>query len=257
MVPCESFDMTLPETLWTPGRQESSALEVSLLGLTELSAALALQERITRDLLQREDRRGALLLCEHPFGVTFGRDGSAADLHIDRFELTSRGIPVEWLRRGGGTWVHHVGQIVAYLLIPYERCRLTAVQVRDRMTEALLDVALELGVSADAVSHLPGVQGRCGQFAFVGASVWNGVTQFGACLNVSVPRSALNLVRWGPDTRPSCLAAERMRPTALAAVRESWIRHLAERFGYEKVHVWTGHPWLRRTSRPGVVFAET
>uniref|UniRef100_A0A7C4LLY8 BPL/LPL catalytic domain-containing protein n=1 Tax=Schlesneria paludicola TaxID=360056 RepID=A0A7C4LLY8_9PLAN len=239
-----------------PGWCHSSALEVSLLGLTELAAALTLQDRMAADLAERQDRRGVLLLCEHPLGISFGREGSAADLFADRYELTARGVPVEWLRRGSGAWAHHGGQLVAYLLVPYLRCGLSALAVRDRLVASLVDVAREFGVAGEPAER-PGVRGRCGQFGFVGVSVGNGITQFGACLNVSVPRGVLQLVRWGPDVRPSCLAAERMRPTAMAAVRESWVRHLAARFEYEQVHVWTGHPWLRRTVRRGVVCVES
>jgi lipoate-protein ligase B len=249
--------MPIAATNWMPGRHTSSALQVSLLGLTELSAALELQDRITADLTERNDTYGVLLLCEHPLCVTFGRDGSAADLQVDRYELLSHGVPVEWLRRGGGAWAHHSGQLVAYFLAPYRRLGLDAVAVRDRLTASLAAVAEEFGVHAESAESLPGPRGRCGQFGFVGAAVREGITQFGACLNVSVPRNALSLVRWGVDARPTCLAAERMRPTAMAAIRESWMRHLAEQFGYDRYHLGTGHPWLRRVVRPGVAYVET
>jgi len=249
--------MTSAVTDWMPGRRSSSALQVSLLGLTELSAALALQDRITAELTERQDKYGVLLLCEHPAGITFGRDGSAANLRADRHELLARGVPVEWLRRGGGAWAHHSGQLMAYFLVPYQRLGLNAIGLRDRIAASVVDVATEFGVHAEPSQSPPGVRGRCGQFGFVGAAVREGISQFGACLNVSVPRGALSLVDWGADLKPACIAAERMRPTAMSAVRESWLRHLAQRFGYDRYHMGTGHPWLRRTVQRGVAFAET
>jgi lipoate-protein ligase B len=248
---------SLAVTDWTPGRHASSALQVSLLGRTALSAVLALQDRIAADLAERNDTYGVLLLCEHPIGVTFGREGSAADLQSDRHELVSRNVPVEWLRRGGGAWAHHDGQLVAYVLVPCQRLGIDAASLAARLTASLVSVGEEFGAIVEAVDAPPGARGRCGQFGFVGASLRDGVSQFGGCLNVSVPRAAMQLVRWGEGVRATCLATERMRPTAMAAVRECWLRHLAELFQYERIHLGTGHPWLRRTRRPGVVYAET
>jgi lipoate-protein ligase B len=249
--------MSTAVTDWMPGRRMSSALQVSLLGLTDLSAALALQDRIAAELAERRDTYGVLLLCEHPVGVTFGREGSAADLQVDRHELLARGVPVEWLRRGGGAWAHHSGQLMAYFLVPYRRLGLNCVEVRDRLTRSLVEVALEFGVHVESTDSPCGARGRCGQFGFVGAAVRDGISQFGGCINVSVPRGALGLVKWGAAVRPACLAAERMRATPMASVRESWMRHLAAQFGYDRYHLWTGHPWLRRTVRRGVAFVET
>jgi len=249
--------MPIAVTNWMPGRQTSSALQVSLLGLADLSAVLALQERITAELADRRDVYGVLLLCEHPTGVTFGREGSAADLQVDRHELIARGVPVEWLRRGGGAWAHHSGQLMAYLLIPYRRLGINAVELRDRLAMSLVAVAREFGVHADPSEAPSGAHGRCGQFGFAGAAVCDGISQFGGCLNVSVPRAALRLVRWGESVRPASLAAERMRATSMSAVRESWMRHLAALFGYDRYHMWTGHPWLHRTVRRGFAFVET
>jgi hypothetical protein len=35
----------------------------------------------------------------------------------------------------------------------------------------------------------------------------------------------------------------------MAGVRESVVRHIANRFGYERFHIYTGHPWLKRTTQ--------
>jgi lipoate-protein ligase B len=230
---------------------------VSLLGPTELSEVLALQDRLVAEIAERSDRYGALLLCEHPAGVTIGREGSAADLRSDRCELGARGVPVEWLRRGGGAWAHHGGQLVAYLVAPCQRLGVDAVGLQRRIVVSMTAVAHEFGVPGEESAAPIGVASRCGQFGFVGASLREGVSQFGACLNVSVPRQALQLVRWGTEVRPTCLASARMRPTAMAAVRECWVRQLAAQFGYERYHLATGHPWLRRVERRGVVYVET
>ncbi|MBI1346340.1 hypothetical protein GC163_08615 [bacterium] len=241
--------MRTAATAWSLQHRESPALHVHLLGPTEIDAAVTLQERISAEIVQRTDRYGVLLLCEHPNGVTIGRDGSAADLHLDREELQSRGIPVRWLRRGGGTWVHHPGQIVAYLVAPLDRLGLTVPQFQESLRQSLIDLGREQKLLLAPEDDSAGLAARCGTVGFIGAGVNEQVSQFGGCLNVSVPRAALNVVSWGNDVRPSSVAAERMRPTTMAALRESWIRHLAVRCGYDRYHVWTGHPAMRRTTR--------
>lgn len=236
-------------TSWSLQHRESPALHVHLLGPTDLDAAVTLQDQISAEIAQRTDRYGVLLLCEHPNGVSIGRDGSAADLHLDREELLSRGVPVRWMRRGGGTWVHHPGQIVAYLITPLDRLGLTVCDFQQRLASALTDVGREQKLLLSEECNPAQLSARCGTVGFVGAGVNEQVSQFGGCLNVSVPRAALNVVSWGHQIRPSSISAERMRPTTMASLRESWIRHLANQCGYDRYHVWTGHPALRRTTR--------
>lgn len=234
---------------WTPSQRGSAALQVHLLGLTDLDAVLQLQEQIVGELAERRDTQGVLLLCEHANGVTIGREGSLADVHVDRTELESHGVPVRWLRRGGATWVHHPGQLVAYLLLPLQRLQRTAPDHLSRLALALRNVAAEQRILLAGQMPLTELIGRGGSIGFAGASVSDGVSRFGGCLNVSVPRPALKMVSWGPGVRPTSLSAERMRPICMASVREAWIRHLAATCGYSRYHVITGHPRLRRTTR--------
>lgn len=248
--------MSAPAVDWTPGRRKSAALHVHLLGLAEQSSVVRLQDELVREIAGRPDTFGTLLLCEHPFGLSVGREAAAEDLRVDRDDFDRRGIAVNWYPRGGRAWVHHPGQLVAYFLAPITRLGITAEDWCDRLAASAQETAQELGAQIEEMGGIPGAHGRTGQFAFVGAAVRDGVALFGGCLNVSVPRDALQMVHWGPNVRPSTISAERMRPTAMAAVREGWIRHLAARTGYERFHLWTGHPRLKRTEQPGYVFAE-
>ncbi len=248
--------MATATTDWHPGRRTSAALQVHLLGPTELDAAVALQERIADQLTSRSDRHGVLLLCEHPQGITFGRDSSVTDLLVERDELETRDVPLRWARRGGGTWAHHPGQLVAYLIVPVTRLGFTIPGFVERLTATFHQVGQEQRVWPDPLPEAPGLHGRCGTMGFVGAAVSDGISRFGGCLNVSVPQPALRIVSWGPGIRPTSLAAERMRPITMAAVRECWVRHIAAELGYEHYHLGTGHPALKRTSRRMYVCSE-
>lgn len=247
--------MDLPRTDWTPGRRTSAALHVHLLGMTDLDAALALQDRVAAEIATRTDTYGVLLVCEHPNGVTIGREGAAENLLVDRNELAARDIAVRWVHRGGGAWAHHPGQLVSYLVLPVNRLGWTAPDYQQRLSRALDLLGIEQRVLV-ASSSVPGLTGRCGQLGFIGASVRDGVSMFGGCLNVAVPRPALQMIDWGRGVRPTSLAAERMRPAGMASLRECWVRHLATACDYEQVHLWTGHPLLQRTTRRMFVCAE-
>lgn len=249
--------MSTPVVDWTPGRRKSSALHVHLLGLAEQRSVFQLQDELALEIAERTDTYGELLICEHPFGISVGREAHAEDLRIDRDEFDRRGIAVNWSPRGGRAWMHHPGQLAAYFIAPITRLELTAEEWCAKLAAASSDTAHELGAVIEESPTVPGACGRCGQFAFVGAAIRNGVSLFGACLNVAVPRDVLQMANWGPGVRPSTISAERMRPTAMSAVREGWVRQLAAHTGYDRVHLSTGHPRLKRTEQPGYVFAET
>jgi len=130
-------------SVWTSCRGESDALEVYLLGLVEFEAAMFLQDRLHREITQRRDRLGALLICEHPGTVTIGRQGSLLDLPGDPGELESRQIETRRVARGGGTLLHGPGQVVAYPILPVGRAGFRPVR------------SLDCGSSSSSATPLP------------------------------------------------------------------------------------------------------
>ncbi len=261
-------------TVWEHIARGSAALEVFLLGKVDFASAMGLQARLLDQIAQRNDTHGIVLVCEHPPSISIGREGSFADVLVEREELISRQMEIRWLSRGGGTFAHVPGQIAVYSLVPLHRLKLGLVEYRQRLEQTLLATAADLDVDATAVTAVPGATCRCGQFAFIGAGVRDGVTHGGMYVNVSVTQEALDLVRWTTGSpmfhpgsagaspsqtagalRVSSLAAQRTRPTGMATVRESLIRHLSESLGYESYHLYTGHPLLHRSTRKVYVYA--
>jgi lipoate-protein ligase B len=239
---------------WEQTHRDSSALEVFLLGKVDFESAHALQSRLVDQIALRQDVHGMVLICEHPPSISIGREGSFADVLVERDELISRQMEVRWLGRGGGTMVHVPGQVAVYPLLPLDRLKLGLSGYRQKLEQSLCAVARDLDVEAERATSIPGATCRCGQFAFIGAGVRDWVTHGGMYVNVSVPTEALELVRWG-DVRVTSLATQRSRPTAMASVRESLIRNLAQSLGYDDYHLYTGHPLLHRTTRKVYVYA--
>jgi lipoate-protein ligase B len=230
-------------------KQRQQSLDVYLLGLVEFESCLSLQERLADEISQRRDRRGALVLCEHPPIITMGRDASHAHLACEPGELVVRNMEVRWLNRGGGAVVHAPGQLAAYPILPVDRLGFGLAELRARLELSLLDVCREQRVSAWREVTEPGAWCRCGRLAALGVAVRSGVTQHGLFVNVSPSMELQRFVRMPSSGRVSSLAAQRVRPTSMHSVRESLIRNLSARCGYEQFHVYTGHPSLHRTRR--------
>ena len=285
-------------SVWNPRRRQSDALEVYLLGIVDFDSAMWLQERLHREIAEREDGLGTLLICEHPPTVTTGREGTMLDLLADPREFESQQIEIRRVDRGGGTILHGPGQVAAYPILPVDRrTRRTDAHVRQpppiseyrsrkpegprsavpnssaltdvgvRPTElnrrlldfvkkcmaAVCDMASELKVNATTTDDCMGAECRCGQFAWAGAAIRDGVSSHGLFVNVSPDMLPFRLVRSARSV--GSMSMQRMSPVPMAKVRESLMRNLADQFGYEDVHLYTRHPLLTRTTRKVVEYA--
>ncbi|MEX2288362.1 MAG: lipoyl(octanoyl) transferase LipB [Planctomycetaceae bacterium] len=232
--------------------QASSSLEVHLLGAVDFDSAVFLQERLLYEISERTDTQGGLLLCEHPPIITIGREGSSSHILADEQELISRQIEVRWLNRGGGCIVHAPGQLAVYPVVPLGRLQLGLEQYRARLERSVMDVCSELHVPAHRRRDKPGVWCRGGKFTDLGIAVRSWVAYHGMYINVAPAMEVLELVESrsaGSVDRVTSLAATRVRRVPMHVVREGIVRHLARQLGYERYHVYTGHPLLKRTTR--------
>ncbi len=238
------------DSIWTSPTRASDALDVYLLGRVDFDAAMFLQERMINEVQQRSDRYGTLLVCEHPPLVSIGRDGTMSDLLAEPEEFTAREIPVRRANRGGGTLVHAPGQIAAYLILPLDRLGIGVAEYQQRLIGALFQTAKEQRVTAQPTTEPPGVECRCGQFGWIGSAVQAWTSWHGVFLNVNPVLDTMRLVRSTPGRgRIASMSQQCMLPLPMHRVRESLVRHLADQFGYEDMHPFTGHPLLSRTRR--------
>jgi lipoyl(octanoyl) transferase len=244
--------MSLVSTTKTSQTHTSGTLEVHLLGVVDFDSAVFLQERLVYEISGRSDTQGGLLLCEHPPLITVGRQGSHAHILADQHELESRQIDVRWLNRGGGCILHAPGQLAVYPIVPLDRLKMGLAEYRRRLEQSVIDLCRELRVPAFRQPNGPGVWCRCGRFTELGIAVRSWVTFHGLFINVSPSTELLRLVGTscdGKNERSTSLATQRHRLTSMHVVREGIIRHLTANLGYEKFHLYTGHPLLKRTTR--------
>lgn len=225
-------------------------LEVHLLGLVDFGSALGLQEQQIYELGGRDDTSGTLFLCEHPPVISMGRDASRADLLIDDEELERDEIPVVWVARGGGAFVHAPGQLALYLMLPLQRLGLGLGRFRELFERAVVESCHEVKVPAKRQPGEPGVWSRGGLLATFGAGVKSWVTWQGMFLNVAIDPQYLRLSVTNPaGARSTSMQSQRLDPVRLPQIREALIRQISNSFGYVRTDVSTGHPLLKRTTK--------
>ncbi len=232
----------LPRTV-----REQPAVEAYLLGTVDFDICLALQQRLVYETAGRTDGQISLLLCEHPLSITIGRQGSRAHLRLEPRELLSRRVEVRWVNRGGGCLVHAPGQLAVYPIVPLERHGFSVGDYLARLQSGILAALADMRFQGSTRPEGEGIWGRAGQVAFFGAAVKNGISYYGAYVNVA---PATNLFRWvesDPEERSpmSSLLIERQQPVRMSGVREATVRRVSEAFGCDRYHLYTGHPLLR------------
>ena len=259
------------------------ALEAFLLGQVDFDVALALQQRLVEQSRDRDDGQVALLLCEHPTLITVGRGGSPSEVAMHSNLVRSRQIEVRWVNRGGGCLMHSPGQLAIYPIVPLRWHGFSVGEFLHRLQTGIIEALDDLNVPSQPMGTVPivasakmglspstpplaktasvpfpsrqphpspvaGVWGRTGQLAALGVAVRHWTTYYGAYLNVCPPMGLFRLVKSDPlGQKPmSCLVAERCGPVRMTGVRSALVCRLAERFGCDRYHLYTGHPMLRR-----------
>jgi lipoyl(octanoyl) transferase len=254
---------------------QSPALEAFLLGQIGFDTALALQQRLVAQCRERDDGQIMLLLCEHPAIITIGRSGSAGDIAMQNTLIRNGQIEVRWVNRGGGCIVHCPGQLAIYPIVPLCWHGFSVGEFLYRFHTGLVQAIGDLNIKPrPVVAPIPvadhgatdgrgfmdadhgatdgrgfmDILSRTGRLAAIGVAVRHWVTYYGAYLNVSPPTGLLRLIKSNAsnETDMSSLAAERCGPVRMTGVRAAVVRRLAESFGCDRYHLYTGHPMLRR-----------
>jgi lipoyl(octanoyl) transferase len=215
---------------------------VYLLGRLGLDALLALQRRLVYDITGDRDT-AALVLCDHPTGITVGREGSAAHIRPNPDELAARGWPVDWVARGGGAMLHLPGQVACYPILPLDALGLTAGRYVAELQGVACDLCREFGVEAVADRDRPGARANGRRVAHVGVAVRNDVSSFGLVVNATPDLAPFRDVRCDGDPLPmTSLARESAHRVRVTTVRQRLVELIATRFGFDRVSVFHTHP---------------
>jgi lipoyl(octanoyl) transferase len=197
------------------------------------------------------DTASAVVLCDHPSGITIGREGSREHVRLTGDQLEARQWPVRWIARGGGVALHVPGQVACYPVLPLDRLGLTPTQYLATLCDIVATLAGGFGIEAEVDAAAPAVRVRGRRVATFGVAIRNGVTSFGFVLNVAPDLDLFRAVECDGDATPmTSLQREcptRVRPTA---VRQRLLDLLTDRFGFGRLSVFHTHPtFLPRVPR--------
>jgi lipoyl(octanoyl) transferase len=227
-----------------PPDHEPAALEAYLLGRVGFDALLAWQRRMVYEV-SGDRRRGILALCELDPIITVGRTGSHQDVQIPSRELATRGWPVKWVNRGGGTVLHTPGQLQVVAILALDALGVGLSAYLEQLHDAILSVAQESEIRAEVIPGKPGVWARGRLIAPVGVAVHDWVAYFGASLNIDCDLEHYRDVRCEGHALPmTSLERERHGPVRPGFVRQLVVEAIAERFGFPRTSIFHHHPAL-------------
>jgi lipoyl(octanoyl) transferase len=237
-----------------PQIRRKGTLEVYALGVLDYTAYLKLQDRLVFDLSGRDDEQTVLILCEFAPTISMGRNALPEQLLKNRVELKHLGLELNVVSRGGTCIPHLPGQLAVSLLSPLEKIGFNPVSLQQTLMETAILAAQEFKVSAEA-DHQQGVIISSGAVVgYSGSRTRFGISAFGVYLNINPWLEFFRLVKLpGEYQRVTSFNRELMKHIESAKVREYLIQHLAQKLGYDKIHIYTRHPLFERTSRKLVV----
>ena len=232
-----------PETLELI--KQERALSAYLLGTLEFTEFTALQRRLVYEIAGERDG-AAVILCDHPPGVTIGREGSRGHIRPAPEELFARGLSVRWVSRGGGAILHVAGQVACYPIFSLDACGLTPAGFVHRLRDVACALVHEYDVEYDVERPEPTsvrIQGR--RLAEIGIAVRGDVTCFGLVVNVDPDLAVYRDIKCDAKGAPmTSLARESQLRVRVGGVRQRLLELVAMKFGFSRVSVFHTHPGI-------------
>ena len=194
-------------------------------------AALALQERLV-EAKQLAPSPDILLFVEHPHVYTLGRGGKESNV------LAPECVPVIRTSRGGDVTYHGPGQLVVYPIIDLRSKLRKDVHRYVRNLELSAIRTLEdFGLEAARRPPFTGIWIGDKKIAAIGVAVRRCITFHGLALNVNTDLSYFKRIipcglTWADVTS---MAKELGKEQSVERVREIFLHHFAELFGYSEV----------------------
>jgi len=201
------------------------------LGSMDYLAALALQEKLV-ELKQRELPADILLFVEHPHVYTLGRGGN--ELNV----LSAQDVPVHRTSRGGDVTYHGPGQLVVYPIIDLRsKLRKDVHRYVRNLEQCAIQTLADFGIATTRRPPHTGMWIEDRKIAAIGVAVRRAITYHGLALNVNTDLSYFNRIipcglAWAEVTS---MAQELGAEQSLMRVRERFLHHFADIFGYQEI----------------------
>jgi lipoyl(octanoyl) transferase len=215
-------------------------LSAYLLGTLGFDALLALQRRLVYEIGGNRDT-SALILCDHPPGISIGREGSSAHVRPSPEELEIRGWPIRWVSRGGGAILHQPGQVACYPVFRLDSLGLTPAAFVLTLQEVSRDLLREYEIPEHA--ERPGVCANGRRVVQIGVAIRGDISCFGLVVNADPDLAAFREVRCDGEFAPmTSLARESPHRVRHTGVRQRLLELVTARFGFTRVSIFHHHP---------------
>ena len=127
-----------------------------------------------------------VLLLEHPPVFTIGNNGGLNNTTVSADFLTTAGIPVIRVERGGDITFHGPGQLVIYPIIDLRAARLSVSDYIEDLEEVMIRAAQDWGIKAERNPINRGVWVGNNKLGSVGIAIRRGICFHGLALNVNL-----------------------------------------------------------------------
>ena len=212
---------------------QKRTLEVRRLGRIDYATALALQNSLERDVIERRETDYFLLL-EHPHTFTVGRRAKGDGVLATAEKLRNLGVEVYETNRGGKVTYHGIGQIIGYPIISLSPDREDVHRYVRDLEDVLMRSLAEFDIESFRIEGLTGVHTRMGKIAAIGIHLKRWVTTHGFALNVNTDLSYFNWIIACEGEPVASMDRILGREIDLAEVENVIIKNFIEVFGYGK-----------------------
>ncbi len=205
-------------------------LRVRRLGRFDYDAALSLQKKIEREVIEKRET-DFLLLLEHPHTFTVGRRAREQGVLATAERLKILGVSVFETNRGGKVTYHGLGQIVGYPIVSLSPDREDVHKYVRDLEEVLIRTLADFEIEAFRIEGLTGVHTTGGKVAAIGVHIKRWVTTHGFALNVNTDLSFFDLIIACEGEPVTSMEKILGRELGLSVVEDKIVAHFAEVFG--------------------------
>ena len=204
------------------------------LGLTKYQKACDLQKWIWSQKMNGQTA-DALLLLEHSPTFTIGKSGKLENLLLSKEELTTEGISLFFIDRGGDITYHGPGQLVVYPIIDLRNRGKDIHRYIHGLEEVAIRTLADLSIEARRDEKHVGVWAGNDKIASIGVRVKKWVTMHGLALNVNPILEHFSFINpcGSPDIEVTSISKVLSRDVPMEVVVNRLVNHFSEVFDAE------------------------
>lgn len=217
----------------------NNSLRIVELGVLDYVEALKIQTDYHARLIKQEVP-DALLICEHPAVITYGRGAGNKNIIASSEQLEELKIPAIEVGRGGDVTWHGTGQIVAYPLLDLRKQKQDVAWYLRKLEAVIIALLAQYNISAERICDKTGVWVQDRKIASIGIKLSRWCSMHGFSINYLNCQSSFQLIRACglPDLQVTSIIEERpelaQQSLTLSAISKRLVSCFLTEFEYTK-----------------------